>query len=254
MFPILFTLGPFPVHSYGFMLALAVLVSSWLFARAAAAKGISSEIIYDLVFWVVLAGIMGARLFFILLNLSYFVREPLEMVMIQNGGLAWQGSFVGGVAMGVFYIRKKNLSLWDVLDTAAPFIALGHAIGRIGCLLNGCCFGHPVAWGLFFPVMNARLFPVQILMVVGQLIVFYMLRSLQQARAEQSPFLAGSTFRLCARPGGVFIVYLLLSSLERFIVEFFRADHEVIFGLSIFQYVCAAIFVVAVGLFFKERA
>ncbi len=236
MHPLLCNLGPVPVHSYGLMLALAVLASAWLFASQAQSRlGIVPDVIYDLVFWVVCFGIAGARLFFVLLNWNSFMPEPLEILMVWKGGLAWQGSFAGGIAAAVIYIRVHKLPLWPLLDTAAPFIALGHAIGRIGCLLNGCCYGQAASWGLYFPVWDARLIPTQIFMSLGQLAIYVVLRAVKPGRE-----------------GNVFILYLLLSSMERFGIEFFRADHLVYGGLSIFQYICGIIFGVALVLLMRK--
>lgn len=229
-------IGSFAIYAYGLFLAIAVFVASSLLAVEARRMGVSRDVIYDLAFWVVLWGIIGARLFYIFLNLSYFVHEPLEIIMLQKGGLAWQGSFIGGMISGVVFLRRKNIPVWKFLDITAPFIALGHAIGRIGCLLNGCCYGKPAAWGLFFPVWGERLIPTQIFMSVGQIIIFLLLRAFaSKARFE----------------GQVFVWYLILSSVDRFSVEFFRADHELYAGLSIFQYVCIMIFLV--GLFIDHR-
>jgi phosphatidylglycerol:prolipoprotein diacylglycerol transferase len=232
MHPIICQLGPFTVYSYGLMLALAVITASYLTAREAQKRGMARDVVYDLAFWVVLWGILGARLFYVLLNVDYFREFPLDILMLQKGGLAWQGSLLAGTLAGIFFIRKKKLPLLLFLDTAAPFIALGHAIGRIGCFLNGCCYGKASSWGIYFPVWHEQLLPTQLYMVLGELAVFLILRALQK-RADQPA-------------GRLFVLYLMLSSLERFIVEFFRADHVVLWGgLSIFQYVCLAIVAVA---------
>ncbi len=232
MHPIVCQIGSFPVYSYGLFLAIGVFVSSWLLASEAKRIGVSRDTVYDLAFWVVLCGIAGARLFYVLLDLSYFIQDPLEIIMLQKGGLAWQGSFIGGLIGGVIFLRRKSIPLWKFLDITAPYIALGHAIGRIGCLLNGCCYGKTAAWGLFFPVWDARLIPTQIFMAIGQICIFILLKVFSsKARFE----------------GQVFVWYLILSSVERFTVEFFRGDHELFWGLSVFQYVCIAIFLA--GLF-----
>ncbi|MEI6437866.1 MAG: prolipoprotein diacylglyceryl transferase [Candidatus Omnitrophota bacterium] len=227
MFPVICHIGPIPVYSYGLMLALAVAVSSQLLARDARKIGILPDVIYDLVFWVVVCGILGARVFYVFLNLNVFVKAPLEIVMLWKGGLAWQGSFAGGLLAGILFIRRYKLPLWPLLDVAAPYIALGQAIGRIGCLLNGCCYGRPASWGLYFPVWEERLIPTQIFMSLGQLLIFLALR-------WWAPRLK--------TPGRVFVMYLVLSSVERFVIEFFRADHDLYLGLSIFQYVCIILF------------
>ena len=232
MFPIVCQIGPFAVYSYGLMLALAVIVASFLSAREARRFGIAPETTYDLAFWVVLWGILGARVFYILLNFDYFLQFPWEAVMLQKGGLAWQGSLVAGALAGVYFIRRKRLPVLLLLDAVAPFLALGHAIGRIGCLLNGCCYGKAAAWGLYFPLWHERLQPTQIYMSLGELAVFFILRHWQK--------------RGITPAGRLFVLYLVLSSLERFIVEFFRADHTALWlGLSIFQYACVLIMAAA---------
>jgi phosphatidylglycerol:prolipoprotein diacylglycerol transferase len=233
MHPIICHIGSFAIYSYGLMLAVAVIVASFLTAREAERRGIPRDVVYDLAFWVVLWGILGARVFYVFLNADHFSQFPVDILMLHKGGLAWQGSLVAGVLAGVFFIRRKKLPLFLILDIAAPFIALGHAIGRIGCFLNGCCYGKASAFGLYFPVWHESLLPTQLYMVVGELVVFLILLLLQK-RGDQ-PL------------GRLFVLYLMLSSLERFIVEFFRADHVVLWGgLSIFQYICLIIAGVAI--------
>ncbi len=117
MHPIFCQIGPFSVYSYGLFLAIGVFVSSWLLASEAKRIGVSRDTVYDLAFWVVLFGIVGARLFYIFLNFSYFIQNPAEIIMLQKGGLAWQGSFIGGLASGVVFLRRKNIPLWKFLDT-----------------------------------------------------------------------------------------------------------------------------------------
>ncbi len=232
MHPVICQIGPFTLYSYGLMLAAAVVAASFLTARQAHQNGMPKDAVYDLAFWVVLWGILGARVFYVLLNFDYFLEFPWEMVMLQKGGLVWQGSLVAGALAGVFFIRRKKLPLLTVLDAAAPFIALGHAIGRIGCLLNGCCYGKAAVWGLYFPVLHERLHPTQLYMSLGELAIFLILRAWQVRGGYPS--------------GRLFVMYLLLSSLERFAVEFFRADHTTLWlGLSVFQYVSAGIVLAA---------
>jgi phosphatidylglycerol---prolipoprotein diacylglyceryl transferase len=238
MHPIICQLGPLTIYSYGLMFAIAVFTASYLASREAAKVGISSETVYDLTFWVVITGVIGARFVYVLLNWDYFLSVPLDIIMLQKGGLAWQGGFVFGVAAGLYYLKKRKLALWKVLDVIAPYIALGHAIGRIGCFLNGCCYGKPASWGLYYPIWHERLQPTQLYMVLGQLVIFLILRH-AQARSK--------------RTGEIFVLYLMLSSVERFLVEFFRADHQLYFGLSLFQYVCVAIFAIAFWLKRKLR-
>ena len=234
MHPIIGHIGPFVIYSFGLMLAAAVLVCSFLLSRDAKAAGIPQETIFDFVFWVILGGVIGARLFFIALNIRDFIADPKEIIMIQNGGLAWQGGLLFGWIAGVMFIRKKQLSLRMMADLSAPYLALGQAIGRIGCFLNGCCYGRVAAWGVYFPVHHARLHPTQIYDTVMLLVIFVILKKFKKA----------SRIR-----GEVFSVYLILAAVERFINEFFRADHvNTPIGLSVFQIVSVIIFIAGVYL------
>ena len=247
MHPLICKIGPFTVYSYGVMMALAVVVCARLLSKDAVKLKLKPEIVFDLVFWVVCAGILGARIFYVFLNLDYFWKNPVEIIQIQNGGLAWQGGLVAGMTTGIFYIRKHSLPLGKTLDLAAPYIALGHAIGRIGCFLNGCCYGKEVSWGIYFPIYHARLHPTQLYESVSLFFIFLILTGLNRnSFNEQRPELTTNIFRKVRKkyqqsnqvPGRVFIAYLFLASLERFVVEFFRADHLTTWlGLSIFQWV-----------------
>ncbi len=228
MFPVIYKIGPFAIYSYGLMLAVAVLVCSFLLGREARQHQIKSEKIYDFIFTVVIAGIIGGRLFYILLNLAFFIQNPLEIPMIQHGGLAWQGALVLGVIAGWWFIRKAQLPLGLMLDLSAPYLALGQSIGRIGCFLNGCCYGREAAWGIYFPVHGARLQPTQLYDTVLLFIIYFALRHFRRSATV---------------PGQIMVLYFMLASLERFIVEFFRADHTIVVGgLSIFQLVSIGIF------------
>ncbi len=228
MHPTICSIGPFTIYSYGFMLAAAAVICAFLMARDARKEGIASDTILDLLFWVVFCGIIGARIFFVVLNLEYFSQHPSEIIMVQNGGLAWQGSLLAGALAGIRYVRRKRLPLWTMLDLAAPYIALGEAIGRIGCFLNGCCQGKPVRWGPYFPVHDAHLHPAQLYSTATLLIIFFILKKFRTSSRRQ-----GETFAL----------YLILAAIQRFGVEFFRGDHEtLVLGLSVFQWVTVGIF------------
>ena len=238
MLPVIGHIGPFPIYSYGLMLAVAVVVCSFLLRRDAARQGIGSDTVYDLVLWTVAAGILGARIFYIILNLDFFIVHPQEVVMLQRGGLAWQGGLVLGSWAGWRFMKKRGLPLWPTLDLLAPYAALGQGIGRIGCFLTGCCYGREAAWGPYFPVHGAHLHPTQLYATAALVTIFFILK-----RARR--FLAGA--------GQLFALYLILASLQRFVIEFFRADHVVLpVGISIFQCVTIVVASVGVGLFISR--
>lgn len=228
MFPILFKIGPFTIYSYGLAMAVAALVCAYLLAKDAARHKISKDTVFDFLFTCVLWGILGARLFYVILYWPSFAENLWEIPMLQNGGLSWQGGFIAGTISGLWFIRSRKLPLLLWLDLIAPYIALGQAIGRVGCFFNGCCYGKPASWGIFFPVHNAQLHPTQLYETAALLLIFFLLKN-----AMARPHRAGS----------IFVFYLWLAAIERFTVEFFRADHDVLyFGLSLFQWVACGIF------------
>jgi phosphatidylglycerol---prolipoprotein diacylglyceryl transferase len=217
------------------MLAIAVIVCTMLIRKDAKAAGLREDIFSDLVFWCAVSGIFGARIFFILMNGAFFAENPIEMIMLQHGGLAWQGGLIGGALAGIYFVRKNKLPLTKTLDLAAPYLALGQSIGRIGCFLNGCCYGKEVAWGVYFPALHYHAHPTQIYDTVGLFIIFLILKNLQRRNLL---------------PGNVFVLYLVLAPLLRFVIEFFRADHTWSYlGLSIYQYVCLFLITIAVILY-----
>lgn len=239
MHPIVGHIGPLTIYSFGLMLALAVIVCSYFLSRDARAYGIAQDVIYDFVFWVILGGIVGSRIFFILLNISDFISNPREIIMISNGGLAWQGGLILGTLTAIVYIKRKGLSLRLMADLAAPYLALGQGIGRVGCFLNGCCYGKEVPWGIYFPVHHAHLYPTQIYDTGMLVAIFFILKHLQKKSLVRGEIFAG---------------YLILASLERFINEFFRADHvNTSVGLSIFQLVSLVVFFIGLYLWRRLR-
>lgn len=218
MYPEICRIGPFTIYSYGIMLLVAFLISSLLVKAQAKKYNLNPDLIFDLSFIVFISGIIGARVFYILENLGYYLKNPTEIIMLQHGGLSWFGGLILGSLVGIKYLRKRKLSIYKVVDLIMPFVALGQAIGRIGCLLNGCCFGK-------------TLVPVQIYSSFILVIIFIILRFFQERPH---------------RDGEIFFTYLILYCIKRFFIEFFRAEHEIIiFGLTLFQLLSITIFFLA---------
>jgi len=152
--------------------------------------------------------------------------------MLHHGGLVWYGGLILATAVGIFYLKRKHLHSLQVMDFLSPYIALGQAIGRIGCFLNGCCFGKPSeVYSIYFPVHQARLIPVQLYSSGILVFIFLILRWLRNRPHKQ---------------GEVFSLYVLFYSIMRFFIEFIRGDSEsVIGGLSIFQIISLFLIFVA---------
>lgn len=218
MHPILFTAGPITLYTYGAMMVAGFLLSTWLACEAARKLppelvAITDEQLVDFVCLALLGGILGGRLFFVVLSLSYFVQHPAELLAVWHGGLVWYGGFLGGLLAAWLYVRRKRLDFLRVADQFVPFLALGHALGRVGCFFNGCCYGKPTeAWcGILFPGHEERLLPTQLFEAFGLCILFLVLRRLQ-------------TPKWLKRPGFIFGSYLVGYGMLRFVIEHFRGD------------------------------
>ena len=210
------------------MLALAFTLSLGLARVQAKRRGINTDLVFNLLFMAFISGIIGGRVFYIIENIGYYSKNPLEIIMLQHGGLSWFGGLIAGILISIVYLRNKKLPVYKTLDSLSPFVVLAQAIGRIGCLLNGCCFGKESSFGLYFPVHNAVLIPVQLYSSLILIFIFIILRFLQDRPH---------------REGEIFFSYLLLYSLKRFFIEFLRADNPVVFsGFTLFQIISVLIF------------
>jgi len=228
MHSVICKLGPFTIYAYGLTLVTAFFTAYALAGIQAKKQRINPDIIFNLVFLAFISGIIGARIFYVIENFAYYKQEPWQILMLQRGGLSWFGGLIAGVASSILYLKNKNLSVYRMLDLLSPFLALAQAIGRIGCLLNGCCFGKESKFGIYFDVHNEVLIPTQIYSSLLLIIIFIILRFLQNRPHKQ---------------GTIFFAYLLLYSLKRFFIEFWRADNEIIFsGLTLFQIISIIIF------------
>lgn len=237
MFPTICTIGPITIYSYGLMLAIAVMACAFFLRKDAKRVGVNPDTIVDFVFWVVFGGIAGARVFFILNNIPYFINNPADIFMLQKGGLSWQGGLILGTLIGLGFIKKKQLAPLITLDLIAPYLALGQAIGRLGCFLNGCCYGKEISWGVYFPVHGAHLHPTQIYSSLGLFAIFFFLKQYHLKKSYA---------------GQIFVLYLLLASSFRFLIEFFRDDlHASFFGLSIYQ--CFCLIFIGIALYVNTR-
>ncbi len=157
MAPILIKLGPLPIYSYGLMLALSFILGIFLAQRAAKKRGLDPKKIEDLGFWVLIAAVIGARLLYIMFHPDEFLSNPISFLKIWEGGLMFFGGFLGAVVAALLFLNKHHLPILKTGDVVAPMIALGESLTRIGCFLNGCCFGKPTGlpWGMKFPYRSA---------------------------------------------------------------------------------------------------
>jgi len=178
------------------------------------------------------SGIIGARIFYVAYNFSYYFSNPLEIIMLQRGGLSWFGGLILGSISGLVYLKKHKFKVLEVLDLVIPFLALAQALGRIGCLLNGCCYGRESVFGLYFESFGTTVIPTQAYSSLLLLVIYGILRFLQERPHKR---------------GEIFFTYLFLYSIKRFIIEFWRVDNPPIFNnLTLFHIMSILLFIFSV--------
>jgi len=260
MHPILFQIGSFKLPAYGLMVALGYVAGiSYLFRKAAAA-GFGKETLSDLVFYSVLGGMAGAKLFYAATYWDQFGTDLLSraayLLRTFQYGFVFYGGLIFGAAVFFLICRRRRLPALKAADLFAPALALGHAFGRVGCFLAGCCHGSPTSCPISVTFTNPAsevnplylgvpLHPTQLYEAAGNLAIFFILNAaLRRSLAGKLP------------AGTVLTAYAGLYSLERFLVEFLRGDDRgaLHFGLSPAQLISAAAFAAAVILFAKLRS
>ncbi|MBU0672704.1 MAG: prolipoprotein diacylglyceryl transferase [Candidatus Margulisbacteria bacterium] len=242
MYPILFKIGPFSIHAYGFMIAIAFLTGIIVALYYAKREGLKSETILDLALYVIIAAIVGARLLYVIGTWNQFEGNILEMFMVQRGGLIFLGGLILAVLVVIGYARIKKINVLKLLDILTPGTALGYAITRIGCFLNGCCFGLPtkLPWGLEFPFgslaysyyPHEHIHPTQLYSSGSMLAAFVILLILYQKKKYD---------------GFVFYWGLLFYSIYRMLVEFLRFSPVHWLGLTPSQWVLVGTFILAIS-------
>ncbi len=200
------------------MIATAFLAGLWTASRRAPRTGISAETLLDLGPWLILGGVLGARLFFVITfwNTEFAHESFTHLFAVWQGGLVYYGGLIGASLGTLIYMLRKQLPVWKLADVVAPSIALGSMFGRIGCFLNGCCFGRActLPWAVHFPPGNdsypQAVHPTQIYDALLNLTLY--------------GFLAW-VYRRKRFDGQVFGLYLVGYAVFRFIVEMFRGDY-----------------------------
>jgi phosphatidylglycerol:prolipoprotein diacylglycerol transferase len=253
MHPILFEIGNWPVYSYGVLLALAYLAGLQLAVFRAKRAGVDPARIMDLGIYLIIAALIGAKLMLVIVDFRYFQAQPRELLSLVRAGGVFYGGLLAAFATGMWLVGKYKLPVWTTADLIAPGIALGHVVGRLGCLLAGCCYGKPtgVAWAITFtdPVASVNvgtplqipLHPTQIYDAGAELLILFVLL-LTERRGR--PF-----------PGRTFWLYMLLYAISRYVIEIYRGDPRgIIIGLSTSQFVSVVLVPVSMYMLWRLRA
>jgi len=221
LYPTLFSLGPLKIHTYGALIALGIFLALLYLSRQAKKQGLDYQKILDITIYLVLSGVLGARIFYVILEYKNFEADFIGIFKIWEGGLVYYGGFLTAFTTGYFLIKKYKLPVWKSLDLFAPAVPLAHTFGRMGCFFAGCCYGKPTSlpWAIIFknpdslaqPVLNISMHPTQIYEASSNLIIFLFLNWFQNRKSFD---------------GQIAWIYVILYSIMRFIVEFFRGDER----------------------------
>ena len=235
--PVAFSLGSFEVRWYGIMVVLAIVAIIAISLLEAKRVGISEDHIYSLGAWAIISGVLVSRLVHVIDNWDYYVRNPMQIFTFE--GLAVYGAVIGALLAVLVYTWLKKLSFWQLADVVAPGAILGQAIGRIGCLLNGCCYGLPTSlpWAMVYAhpdsyaPLGIPLHPTQIYHLIWNLAAFALIWLLRRRLKPQ---------------GSLFLTYLALYAAGDLSIRFFRQGEPFLFGIQQAQLIGIVILAVTV--------
>lgn len=257
MHPILFRIGSFSLPTYGLLLALALLGGLFVAMRLGRHEGMTSDQVLDLSVWLIVAGLIGAKIYMILtgwMTAPLRLSDIFSLSTLEAGG-GFYGGFIGAALIAVWYVKSHRLPFFRVFDAFAPAVALGQAIGRIGCFMAGDDFGkpahnsplgvaftNPYAHQMTGTPLNIPLYPVQLFESALTLIIFLILIWFYKRKK---------------RDGQIFVMYLMMYAVARFFLEYYRGDTDRGFffhgALSTAQLVAIAAFCLGIGLIFYIR-
>jgi len=236
MFPRLFELGPFTVYSYGVLLASAYLLALYFAVRRARRFGLDADRVLDLGIYIIIAALIGAKALLFVVDFDHFRQHPEEIWTLVRTGGVFYGGLIVAFGVGFWYMRRHDLPVWPVADAIAPGLALGHVVGRFGCLLAGCCYGRPTTmpWGITFtnPLaasnvgtpLHVALHPTQMYDAGAEFLILLFLLATEKYWRK--------------RAGWTWWIYILLYGVSRFVIETFRGDPRgAVMGLSTSQWI-----------------
>jgi phosphatidylglycerol:prolipoprotein diacylglycerol transferase len=215
--------GPFTLHTYGVLLAIAFLAGLWAVSHQAKRAGLDPGRATDMAVWVLIAGLVGAKIMLLAVDWRFYSRNPRELLGVFQSGGVFYGGLVAGILVAWFYARHYRLPGWPTADVIAPGLVLGQAIGRLGCFAAGCCWGKPahLPWAVTFTDLNAArqvgtpmdvpLHPIQLYESLAAFLIFFFLLWLAPRKSFQ---------------GQVTLAYVALYSAVRFVLEFWRGDSQ----------------------------
>lgn len=263
MYPHLFTIGDFTVTSFGLMMFLSFVVGAWVLARQFDQRGMEPEAAWDMLLWIALGGIVGAKLYYVGLHYDALLANPLRE-LTNRGGLVWYGGFIGGVTAFYWQVRRRGLRPSLAFDAVAPALAIGYAIGRLGCFLVGDDYGRPTdSWvGIAFPegyppstAGYFRSIGTQIPAEIPDTAVLAV-HPTQLYEIGLALIMFAALWRLSGslRAGRLFAVYLAMYGVLRFMIEFVRAKTDfMVLGLTTSQIASVLLLILAGVIWVRTR-
>lgn len=252
-----FAIGPLFIHYYGIIIMLGAIAGTWLASREARRRNLNPEIAWDILPWVLIGGIIGARLWHVLLpskshidagiTAYYYLTHPLEAIAVWNGGLGIPGAVIGGAITLYFYARKKGLQFTEWLDIISPGLVLAQAVGRWGNYVNQEIYGAPtdLPWAIF---IEPR-YRLQEFMDVAYYHPLFLYESLWNLFNMGLLLYIGRRFQQYLKNGDIFLFYLIIYSMGRFLLEFLRLDVAVVGQLNFNQAFMGVIAILSAGIF-----
>jgi phosphatidylglycerol:prolipoprotein diacylglycerol transferase len=246
MYPMLFKIGGVPIYTYGFFVFLGVLIGYLVAQRQARRQGFKRNIFTHIVFWVIIFSFIGARLFYIIVEFRSFLEASLS-TLVGRSGFVFYGGIVFGSSTLLILCRRHKINFFKFVDTLSLGLPLGHAIGRIGCFFYGCCYGRPTRSFLgilFLPespagALGIKVIPTQLIESFFLFLIFFSLLIVSRRKKLE---------------GQVFVLYLILYGIVRFVIEFYRGDPRgQILGLSTSQFFALAAIIFGFILWRKIR-
>jgi phosphatidylglycerol:prolipoprotein diacylglycerol transferase len=247
MHPDVLHLGPFTLHSYGLLLAVSFFVGILLAGRRAPARGLTTDLVFDTALVIIFAAVIGARLMYVVFHVSE-MKSVLDVVSLWSGGLTMYGGVLGAMAAAWVYLRRRRAPFLAMADTVAPSLALGLGLTRVGCFLNGCCYGKPTngPFGVHFPpdsfvsrmFDSAAVHPTQLYSSFTGFIILGLLLLYDRRQL---------------RPGRLFACFLMLDAIGRFALDFARYYEANVYvvHLTVNQLICIGLFLLGLALWMR---
>ena len=276
MNPIFLKLRPLEIRYYGLMYAISFMIAIYFGKKWAEKKGINGIIFENFAFITIISGLIGARLYYVLLSLRYYLNNPLDIVAVWKGGLAIHGGIIGGFLGALFYSRKYKLNLWDLTDISAPFLLLGQGIGRIGNLMNGEIHGVPTftPWSIIFSRQSKftewyemyQSSSLQVQMKFKELVPWGLVFPSGSPAGDEFPNVAlhpamlyemilnfigfAILYKIYKKgnqnKGIITMLYIIIYGVNRSFVSFFRAEDLMVMGMRAPHLISIVMFIIAI--------